>query len=118
MRANLLVNKAISGLSLVAVLSITGCTMTDVTSSTSGTLDTVTPDVSLNKFVDVRLASIQQEAAQGQGENLDALASLLGKTDKPAFSRWMHKNYDALFLGLEEPHQLISRIENRASDLI
>ena len=100
---------------VVAALALGGCTITDVTSSTSGTLDTVTPDITLNQFVDVRLASIQKEAAEGQGENLDALAELMGKTDKRAFSSWMHDNYSELFSNLEKPSQLISRIETQSN---
>lgn len=103
---------------LSSVLLLGGCTITDVTSSTSGTLDTVTPDVTLNRFVDVRLASIQKEAAQGEGENLEALAELMGKEDKQAFSSWVHNNYDVLFTNLDKPSQLISRIETAGGDLI
>ncbi len=55
------------------------CTITNVTSTSSGYLDTVTPDVTLNRFVGIRMASIQKEAAQGEGENLDALADLMSK---------------------------------------
>jgi hypothetical protein len=102
------------GLSLV----VSGCTITDVTSSTSGTLDTVTPDVSLNHFVDTRIASIQKEAAQGEGENLDALADLMGKQDKKAFSQWMHENYADLFNNLSEPTELVSRIRQTNSNMI
>lgn len=93
------------------MLAATGCTTTDVTSSTSSTVDTITPDVTLNRFVDVRIASIKKEAAAGQGENLDALAQLMGKTDKQAFSGWMQVNYDVLFNDLQQPKELISRIE-------
>ncbi|MDH5612575.1 MAG: DUF3015 domain-containing protein [Gammaproteobacteria bacterium] len=93
------------------LLTIAGCTTTDITSSTSSTVDTVTPDVTLNRFVDVRIASIKKEAAAGQGENLDALAQLMGKQDKQAFSGWMQVNYDVLFNNLEQPKELISRIE-------
>lgn len=122
MKNNPLFNRAISAAILTAALSAAiltgGCTITDVTSSTSGTLDAVTPDVTLNHFVDVRLASIQKEAAQGKGENLDALAELMGKKDKRAFSLWVHANYDVLFANLEKPSQLISRIETRGNDLI
>lgn len=64
---------------------LSGCTITDVTSNISGSLDTVTPDVTLNRFVDIRMASIQKEAAQGEGENLDALADLMGKKDNRRF---------------------------------
>lgn len=111
-------NRVISSSILTAALFMAGCTITDVTSSTSGTLDAVTPDITLNQFVDVRLASIQKEAAQGSGENLDALAELMGKNDKQAFASWMQMNYDELFSNLEKPSQLISRIETQSTDLI
>ncbi len=118
MRAIQLFRYALNGVVLSAVVVLGGCTITDVTSSTSGTLDTVTPDVSLNRFVDVRLASIQKEAAQGEGENLDALAELMGKNDKQAFSLMLHSNYDSLFGGLDKPSQLITRIEILENDLM
>ncbi len=104
--------RAISSIIIVSVLLATSaCTIVDFTSSTSSTLDTVTPDVTLNRFVDVRIASIKKEAAAGEGENLNALASLMGKEDKAAFSGWMQTNYDELFNNLQQPTELISRIE-------
>ena len=103
--------KIAGALAVGMVLAATGCTTTDVTSSTSSTVDTITPDVTLNRFVDVRIASIKKEAAAGQGENLDALAQLMGKEDKQAFSGWMQVNYDVLFNDLQQPKELISRIE-------
>jgi len=118
MKTNRLCSNGLKGLILVAAISVTGCTITDVTSSTSGTLDTVTPDVTLNNFVNLRLASIQKEAAQGSGENLETLAKLMGKSDKQAFSTWVHSNYDVLFSNLQEPSQLISRIEIQGHELI
>ncbi len=96
---------------VAALLATSACTIVDFTSSTSSTLDTVTPDVTLNRFVDVRIASIKKEAAAGEGENLNALASLMGKEDKAAFSGWMQTNYDELFNNLQQPTELISRIE-------
>jgi len=112
------IKSIVNGVLLSSVLLIGGCTITDITSSTSGSLDTVTPDVSLNRFIDVRFASIQKEAAQGEGENLNALAELMGKDDKVAFSYWMNANYDDLFTNLKQPSQLISRIETQGKDLI
>lgn len=103
---------AISSIIVVsALLGVSACTITDITSSTSSTLDTVTPDVTLNRFVDVRIASIKKEAAAGEGENLEALARLMGKQDKTAFSGWMQVHYEELFNNLEQPVELISRIE-------
>ena len=118
MKTRQLFKYAFNGVILSTAVVLAGCTITDITSSTSGTLDAVTPDVSLNHFVDVRMASIQKEAAQGEGENLDALAELMGKNDKRAFSTLMHTNYDALFNNLEKPSQLISRIETLDEKLI
>lgn len=105
-RKNIAVTVLVAGL-----IAMSGCTITDITSSTSSTLDAVTPDVTLNRFVDVRIASIQKEAAAGEGENLEALAQLMGKSDKAAFSGWMQVHYDELFGTLEKPAELISRIE-------
>jgi hypothetical protein len=93
------------------LLGMSACTIVDFTSSTSSTLDAVTPDVTLNRFVDVRIASIKKEAAAGEGENLDALAKLMGKQDKAAFSGWMQTNYTELFNNLDQPVELITRIE-------
>lgn len=94
---------------LAATLLCSGCTI-DMTSSTSSTLDTVTPDVTLNRFVDMRIAAIQQEAAGGGGENIDALAYMLGKEDRTEFASWMQVHYQELFTGLEQPAELLSRI--------
>jgi hypothetical protein len=96
-------------------LLLSACTTTEVTSSTSSTVDAVTPDVTLNRFVDVRIASIQQEAAKGEGENLDALAHMMGKADSARFSSWMQTHYDELFTGLNAPTELIARIEQVAT---
>jgi len=93
------------------ILLASSCTITDTTSTTSGSLDAVTPDVTLNRFVDVRIASIRKEAAAGEGENLDALAILMDR-DSKELSRLMNSNYEYLFNDLGEPAALIGRIEN------
>ena len=95
-----------------SVLAVSACTITDITSSTSDTLDAATPDITLNRFVDVRIASIKQEAAAGQGENLQALAQLMGEPDSAAFSRMLQLNYDKLFNNLQQPSELVGRIES------
>ncbi|NOQ87577.1 MAG: DUF3015 domain-containing protein [Gammaproteobacteria bacterium] len=60
------------------------------------------------------MASIQKEAAQGEGEKLDALAGLMGKKDRQAFLSWMHTNYEVLFTDLEKPSPLLSGINKQA----
>ncbi len=39
---------------------------------------------------------IAEEASQGHGPHLDALAQLVGCEQTPAFSRWMQQNYSRL----------------------
>ena len=105
-----MINKIIGSVLVASLAALTGC-ISDITSSTSGTLDAVTPDVTLNRFVDVRIASIQKEAAAGEGENLEALAYLMDQPNKKVFSGWMQTHYDALFVDLKQPSELVTRIE-------
>lgn len=103
----------IKPLMIAGIISgLSACTaITDITSSTSSTLDTVTPDVTLNRFVDQRYVAIRKDAATGSGENIEALAELMGRQDKQAFASWMQDNYDNLFSGLDQPVDLVARIE-------
>lgn len=90
---------------------LSACTVvTDFTSSTSSTLDAVTPDITLNRFIDQRYVAIRKDAATGSGENLDALAELMGQADKQEFASWMQDNYDNLFTDLDKPSDLAARI--------
>ena len=111
-----LMKNTIKPLIIAGILSgLSACTaITDVTSSTSSTLDAVTPDVTLNRFVDQRYVAIRKDAARGAGENIDALAQLMGKQDKKAFAVWMQGNYDELFTGLDKPVDLIARIKEQS----
>ncbi len=104
---------AIKTLILAGVIStISACTaITDVTSSTSSTTDTVTPDVTLNNFIDKRYDAIRNDAARGQGENIDALSQLMGEQDSASFAIWMQKNYEQLFSHNEKPADLITKLE-------
>jgi hypothetical protein len=95
-----------------ALSALIGCTaITDVTSSTSSTLDTVTPDITLNNFIDKRYDAIRKDAAAGGGENIDALAQLMGQKDTAALASWMQENYEQIFSEIEQPSQLVSQIE-------
>ena len=82
----------------------------EIIEAVTATVDAATPDITLNNFVDTRIASVKKEAAVGEGENIEALAQLMGKQDKKAFSSWLQVNYDDLFNNLNEPSELISRI--------
>ena len=95
---------------------LTACAaFTEISSSTSTTSDAVTPDITLNEFVNKRYIAIRQDAANGGGENLDALAQLLGKEDKKAFSDLMKTNFDAIFTDINTPSEIIVRIESTAT---
>ena len=95
---------------------LTACTaFTEISSSTSSTSDAVTPDITLNEFVNKRYIAIRHDAANGSGENLDALAQLLGEADKKAFAVKMKSNFDSIFMDVEQPSEIISRIESQVT---
>lgn len=94
------------------VVSVSACTaITDFTSSTSSTLDAVTPDVTLNEFVNKRYVAIRHDAANGGGEHITALAQLMGKQDTRDFARLMQANFDSIFTDVDQPAEIIARIE-------
>lgn len=94
------------------VSGLSACTaITDITSSTSSTLDAITPDITLNHFIDKRFEAIRKDAASGGGENIDALAELMGKQDPTQFAIFMQQNYDQLFSDVQHSSELIARIE-------
>ncbi len=96
------------------VINLSACAVfTEVSSSTSSTSDAVTPDVTLNEFVNKRYVAIRHDAAKGGGENLDALAQLLGKNDKDAFANQMQNNFDVIFKNIKQPSEIIARIESQ-----
>jgi len=98
------------------LISVSACSaFTEISSSTSSTLDTVTPDITLNDFVNKRFVAIRHDAANGGGENLDALAQLLGEEDKIAFADQMKTNFDTIFRGIEKPAEIIARIETQVT---
>jgi len=105
-------NRLIKAGMIACVVSALGaCATTETVSSGTSTLDAVTPDITLNQFIELRMTSLQKEAAAGHGENLDALAELVGSDDKSDFATMMQVNYEQLFTDLDQPAQLLSRIE-------
>ncbi|HEY8553370.1 MAG TPA: DUF3015 family protein [Burkholderiales bacterium] len=108
---------------VVAALLLGGCSIINTVgeglSSTveglSATTSSTTPDSGSAAFVETRFAAIRAEAARGEGEHLDSLAKLLGEPDRAAFARFMHARYAELFEGLEEPRELLSRIDRYRS---
>ena len=103
----------LSKLALLSALlvSLSACGITEITSSTSSTLDAVTPDVTANDFVNKRYLAIRSEAARGEGENLEALAQLMGHTDSQLFSQALKENFEQIFSQVTDPQEIIARIE-------
>ncbi len=95
----------------VMAATISACTTTDFTSSTSSTLDAVTPDVTLQEFVTKRYVAIRQEAAIGGGENIDALAQLLGEQNSKQLAQQMQQNFDTIFVNVQQPEDILARIK-------
>lgn len=93
------------------VSSMSACTVTDFISSTSSTLDTVTPDVTMNQFIEKRYVAVRKDAATGGGENIQALAQIMGEKDSKAFASWMQVNYDQLFTQAKDKKALIAKLE-------
>ena len=120
---------AVSIAALAGLLSLSGCTTTDAVSlpfdlaSTTG--DTATSSSSTSggeednnqarleqeRFVTTQISWIRSDAARGEGESLAALAQLLGETDSAAFGQWAQQNYQALFAQLDQPQDLLQRIQ-------
>ena len=100
-------------LSTFVLIYLTACAtgFTEFSSSTSSTSDAITPDITVNEFVNKRYAAIRHDAANGGGENLDALAELLGKEDKKHFAQNMQLNFDKIFFNVKQPSDILSRLE-------
>ncbi len=103
---------------LVTVL-LSGCstptgTTSDVTESATNSVSKISQsssdDSKKTAFINDRFEAIRFEAAKGGGENIDALAALLGEPDRQDFARWMKTNYAPLFADLRQPTELLTRI--------
>ena len=70
---------------------------------TSASISTTTNCDAYTHFIELNYDQIANNAAQGQGPYLDALASLLGCSDdnKFLFGRVIHANFSKLFINSE-----------------
>ena len=62
-------------------------------------------------FVNVNMASLQKEAAQGQGDHLATLAEIFGCSDKGAFAQMSQNRYEAIFTN-EKPADIVQSYKN------
>jgi hypothetical protein len=97
------------------VTDTTSDVVQSATNTVTGVLSSTSPDSDRSAFVSDRFKAIRAEAAKGQGENVDALAAMLGESDREEFARWMQTNYKPLFTDLKTPEELLARIKNLRS---
>lgn len=112
-------NSGVLGTTVALLLLVAAPTYANpfvTTAATSGTTTGAEIEDEDNDFAQARrftrsqLALIQRDAATGNGENIQALANLLGEADTPAFGAWIQQNYQALFFDLADADQLVDRI--------
>lgn len=71
----------------------------DIASTASGsTGGDDSSSVAARAYLESDLAWIKRDAANGQGEHLDALAVLVGAANDPSFGSWMKQHYGEIFL--------------------
>ena len=65
----------------------------------------------MNQFIEKRYNAIRKDAATGGGENIEALAQIMGERDSKAFASWMQANYEQLFAEDAAKSTLVSKLE-------
>lgn len=83
---------------------------TNATSSSSHSFNTEARSQAV-QFVRSDIDAIRTDAARGHGEEIDALTDLLHEPNADEFGRWMQVHYAQLFDGLDQPEQLLTRID-------
>jgi len=83
---------------IAATLNATGYQMFAITTGTSNCKPSnKTYALEQKAFLKANFASIQREAARGEGDSLYAFAELLGCSDRKAFMSFSQKSYQKLF---------------------
>lgn len=110
-QVGLLVSVGAALFSGCSVINTVGEGVSSTVEGVSALASSTTPDGESTAFIETRFASIRSEAARGEGEHLDSLAKLLGETDRADFARFMKERYGDLFTGLQQPRELLGRID-------
>ncbi|MDT0617914.1 DUF3015 family protein [Salinisphaera sp. P385] len=61
-------------------------------------------------FADKRSVALRRDVAAGEGEHLDAFATLMGASDTDAFGRWLQGNYASLYGSAVAEGDLVTRV--------
>jgi len=81
----------------------------NITTDTTNDIDART-HAARREFVDSQYAMLKREAAQGSGENLDALAYMMHANDTQAFDKQVQNNYQSLFGADADADQWLTRL--------
>lgn len=84
---------------LAGTTNITGIQYFAITSGTSNCVDSDSEEVAerMDRFVHVNEVALATDMSRGQGETLQALASLAGCTDSVEFNSAMQKNFRSIY---------------------
>lgn len=114
----------LGGCSLISTTTDTTAAIAEgITDATAATADATTgvTDAGAHNykqaalFVKSQLAYLRRDAAAGQGENLNAFASLMGEANSPDFNQWMQSNYEHVFGPARSSEELVSYIATQRS---
>lgn len=85
-----------------------------ITSGTSGYKDGLVIGVNVvDSYVADNMDSIANDIAKGDGEFIDALASLMKVTDKAAFKNKLHKNFNQIYTSKDvTSKEVVANIRN------
>lgn len=122
---------------VLLAITLSGCSTLPITTDTAvrvsritarGLVDSsrVTTDASITEpdtpryrqtlaFVESQRAQLRREAAIGGGEQIAALAELLGRDDAPRLGLWMQSHHGDLFTPEHDAAALVDRIAARQS---
>lgn len=83
----------------------------DIASTASGsTGGDDSSSLAARAYLESDLAWIKRDAANGQGEHLQALAILVGAADDPNFGSWMKQHYAQIFSGNSTADDVYAKI--------
>ena len=84
---------------LAGTTNITGVQFFAITSGTSNCMDSSSEEVAerMDRFVQVNKVALATDMARGNGETLQALASIAGCSDTTGFNSAMQKNFGAIY---------------------
>lgn len=66
-------------------------------------------------YVSAEMSQLRREAARGGGEHIDALAELMGGSDRRPLGAWMQQHYTSLFATPKSPAAFVQALQSTRS---